>query len=102
MTLLQRFFSWRSDILERRPGEGQERLYNLSDNHPITQRECYEWLASYLHRPVPPLGAAPADRKRGNSNKRVSSAKLKALGWSPRYPTFQAAMTESILPALVL
>lgn len=89
--------------LEKTPLEAEgPRLYNLSDNHPLTQRDCYEWLASYLGRPIPLLGAAPAERKRGNSNKRVSSDKLQALGWSPRYPTFQAAMAESILPALAL
>ena len=85
------------------PGEGSSaRIFNVSDNHPATQRECYEWLASNLDRPVPPRGAAPAKRKRGESNKRVSSTRLQALGWSPRYPTFQVAMRESILPALGL
>jgi hypothetical protein len=39
-------------------------------------------------------------RKRGNSNKRVSSAKLQALGWTPRYPDFATAMSQSILPNL--
>lgn len=76
-------------------------IYNVSDHHPLTQRECYEWLAGHLRRPVPPLGKS-INRKRGNTNKRVSSAKLQALGWSPRYPTFQKAMLESILPALRL
>jgi nucleoside-diphosphate-sugar epimerase len=83
---------------------GQEgvgaRIYNVSDNHPLTHRECYEWLASHLGRPLPPSGIAPGERKRGQSNKRVSSARLQGLGWSPQYPTFQAAMIESILPAL--
>lgn len=73
-------------------------IFNVSDNHPISQRECYEWLASQLQRPIPPAAPAPVERRRGNSNKRVSSAKLHGLGWSPRYPTFQLAMTESIVP----
>jgi hypothetical protein len=38
-------------------------------------------------------------RKRGESNKQVSNRKLRALGWAPRYPTFESAMTESILPS---
>ena len=38
-------------------------------------------------------------RKRGNSNKRVSNAKLRGLGWSLRYPTFPEAMEKSILPS---
>lgn len=75
-------------------------IYNVSDDHPFTQRECYEWLAATLQRPVPPSVRNSVERKRGNSNKRVSSEKLQRLGWSPRYPTFQRAMTESILPAL--
>ncbi len=79
----------------------EPQIYNVSDNHPLTQRECYEWLAEYLRRPVPPE-AEPGERKRGRTNKRVSSARLQALGWSPRYPTFQKAMTDSILPALRL
>ena len=38
-------------------------------------------------------------RKRGDSNKRVSNKKLRALGWIPRYPTFAEAMHESVLPS---
>ena len=78
---------------------GERRIFNLADNHPISQRECYEWLADRLGRPLPPVSLAAAKRRRGNSNKRVSSAKLHALDWLPRYPTFQIAMAESILPA---
>jgi hypothetical protein len=37
--------------------------------------------------------------KRGQSNKRVSNRKLRALGWEPRYPTFEVAMSENILPS---
>ncbi|MGI9087959.1 MAG: NAD-dependent epimerase/dehydratase family protein [Chthoniobacterales bacterium] len=77
----------------------EAQIYNVSDNHPISQRECYQWLAAHLRRPVPPMATGAPARKRGNSNKRVSSTKLQALGWAPRYPTFQIAMTESILPA---
>ncbi|MEO5720716.1 MAG: NAD-dependent epimerase/dehydratase family protein [Chthoniobacterales bacterium] len=75
------------------------RLFNISGNHPISQRACYEWLAERLARPVPPASSTAPLRRRGNSNKRVSSARLHALGWTPRYPTFQSAMAESILPA---
>lgn len=73
-------------------------IYNVSDHHPLTQRQCYEWLAAHLHRPLPPTVASPVERKRGATNKRVSSAKLQALGWSPQFPTFQEAMRRSILP----
>lgn len=76
------------------------RVFNVADGNPLTIRECYEWLARELDQPMPPASAVAAPRKRGNSNKRVSSAKLQALGWTPRYPDFAAAMTKSILPNL--
>ena len=78
-------------------GAGARRIFNVSDNHPISQRECYEWLARRMGKPLPPISSAAAERRRGNSNKRVSSARLHALGWAPRYPTFQIAMAESVL-----
>ena len=84
-------------LIEQQIAAGE--IYNVADHHPLSQRECYEWLAAHLEPPLPPSVDAVGERKRGNSNKRVSSAKLQALGWSPRYPTFQAAMTGSILPA---
>jgi nucleoside-diphosphate-sugar epimerase len=64
--------------------QGQSGIYNVSDNHPQSQRSCYEWLACHLDRPIPPQSATVSRRKRGNSNKRISSAKLQALGWTPR------------------
>ena len=72
-------------------------IYNVSDNHPILQRDAYAWLAAHLGRPLPPTVAPAAERKRGNTNKRVSSDKLQALGWHPRYPTFATAMTAASL-----
>jgi nucleoside-diphosphate-sugar epimerase len=77
------------------PGGG---IYNVVDDQPILQSECYHWLAERLNRPVPPLGRSTSKRKRGESNKRVSNAKLRALGWVPRYSTFEEAMGKSILP----
>ena len=77
---------------------GERRVYNVADGEPITERECYDWLSRHFDRPLPPVASAPLERKRGNSNKRVSSAKLQALGWTPRYPDFASAMAQSILP----
>ena len=78
----------------------QLRIFNVADGNPLSIRECYEWLARRLDRPLPPVSSSDRPRKRGNSNKRVSSAKLQALGWTPRYPDFGSAMVESILPNL--
>ncbi len=72
---------------------------NVTDNQPITQREAYEWLATRLHRPLPAVANEPGERKRGASDKRVSNRKLRALGWEPKFPSFQRGMEESVLPA---
>ena len=74
-------------------------IFNVVDDQPILQSDCYRWLAQRLNRPVPPIGKAKELRKRGDSNKRVSNAKLRGLGWTPRYPTFADAMEKSILPS---
>lgn len=76
------------------------RIFNVADGNPLSARDCYQWLASQLNRALPPTTDTVLPRKRGNSNKRVSSAKLQALGWTPRYPDFATAMTKSILPNL--
>jgi nucleoside-diphosphate-sugar epimerase len=78
---------------------GAAEIYNVVDDQPILVSECYDWLTGELHLPKPPTGVASKSRKRGNSNKRVSNKKLRALGWRPKYETFQKAMRESILPA---
>ena len=75
-------------------------IYNVADHHPILLSECYRWLANKLNRPLPPTGRLAPKRKRGESNKRVSNAKLTAIGWTPRYTTFADGMEKSVLPAL--
>jgi len=72
-------------------------IYNVVDDRPMLQSECYRWLAQRLNRALPPIGKSTGQRKRGDSNKRVSNAKLRNLGWSLRYPTFADAMEKSIL-----
>jgi nucleoside-diphosphate-sugar epimerase len=74
-------------------------IYNVVDNQPILQCECYRWLAAKLNQPFPPTATSTATRKRGRSDKRVSNAKLRDLGWAPHYPTFSQAMEQSILPS---
>ena len=74
-------------------------LFNLSDSHPLTQRDCYESLSRIFSRPVPPSGPRDPDRKRGWTHTRVSNAKLRALGWEPRFPSFLDAV-DSIASTL--
>ncbi len=75
-------------------------IYNVVDDQPMLQTECYRWLAQRLDRPLPPIGKSTGSRKRGDSNKRVSNAKLRSLGWNLRYPTFVDAMEKSILRSI--
>lgn len=83
-------------LLLNRPTSTGE-IYNVVDDQPILQSECYRWLAVKLDRPVPPLGSSTPTSKRGVTNKRVSNAKLRATGWTPQYPTFAEAMGKSIV-----
>lgn len=67
-------------------------IYNVADDRPLTQRECYEWLAAHFGRPLPPPAPPDYDRKRGWTHKRVANAKLRALGWRPAFPSFFEAV----------
>jgi nucleoside-diphosphate-sugar epimerase len=83
-------------LLLSREAEGAQ-IYNVVDDQPILQSECYRWLAQRLNRPLPPTGRSMQERKRGDSNKRVSNVKLRALGWTPRYPSLAEGMEKSVL-----
>jgi len=74
-------------------------IYNVVDDQPLLQSECYHWLAQRLNRPLPPTRKSEQPSKRGDTNKRVSNAKLHQIGWTPDYPTFRDAMEKSILPS---
>ena len=67
-------------------------IFNVSDDEPMTQHAVYAWLAAHFQKPLPPTGPIPTDRKRGWTSKRVSNARLRALGWTPRYPSFRDAV----------
>src|SRR5205809_359408 len=82
-------------------GELQERqIYNVVDNQPMLQSDCYRWLAQRLNRPLPPFRELTGQRKRGDTNKRVSNAKLRSLGWTLQYAKFAEGMEKSILTGL--
>jgi nucleoside-diphosphate-sugar epimerase len=75
------------------------RLFNVVDNTPLTQRECYEGLSAILGLPLPPEAPPELDRKRAWTNKIVSNAALRETGWSPLYPSFLDAVQHD--PILV-
>ena len=86
-------------LLLNREAETSGQIYNVVDDQPLLQSECYRWLAQRLNRTLPPVRESDQQRKRGDTNKRVSNAKLRRLGWVSQYPTFQDAMGKSILPS---
>lgn len=94
-------------------GTGKEnagQVFNVVDDEPVLQSECYRWLAAKLNRPLPPVGTpvlsgvegSTSKRKRGQTNKRVRNAKLRAVGWVPRFRTFAEGMEKSVLPSFNL
>ena len=86
-------------VLVNQEAQDSAQIYNVVDDQPILHSECYRWLAQRLNRPLPPIRKSEKVRKRGDTNKRVSNAKLRRLGWTPRYSTFADAMEKSILPS---
>lgn len=64
-----------------------EPLYNLVDATPAAEEEVLRWLARRLDAPTPRWIANAPPPRRGN--KRVDSARLRASGWRPEYPSFR-------------
>jgi nucleoside-diphosphate-sugar epimerase len=89
-------------LLLNRAAQSSAQIYNVVDDEPLLQSECYRWLSQKLNRPLPPMRKSDQPRKRGDTNKRVSNAKLRRLGWTPQYPAFADAMSKSILPSFAL
>ncbi len=83
---------------------GATGIFNVSDDTPMTQREIYGSLAAHFARVLPPSGPVDSNRKRGVTSKRVSNARLRALGWSAKYPSFCDAVKDDgeLLTALGL
>jgi len=79
-------------LLQLPRSEGGGQIYNVTDGHSPTQRECYESLARFLDRPPPPEVAPAEKSKRALTHKRVSNEKLCATGWSPAYPSLIDAL----------
>ena len=61
-------------------------------------------MAQRFSRPEPPtLAANLSTKKRGWTNKRVSSLKLQATGWTPKYPTYPDALEHDrdLVPSIL-
>jgi len=72
---------------------------NVVDDTPAPRAEILAWLSERLGIPLSNSALSP-EARRGRSNKRVSNAKLRALGWVPAYPSYREGFGRSVLPAL--
>ena len=75
------------------------RIFNVVDDTPAPRKEILQWLSARLGLPLS-NSASSANTKGRRSNKRVSNAKLRALGWAPAYPSYGEGFERSVLPAL--
>ncbi|MGJ8696980.1 MAG: NAD-dependent epimerase/dehydratase family protein [Verrucomicrobiaceae bacterium] len=78
-------------FLSRKKAPG---IFNVADNHPMSQLETYRGLADLLSKPLPPSGEKNTSRKRAWTHKQVLNHKLTSLGWQPDYPSFLDAAKE--------
>lgn len=69
-------------------------IYLASDDQPTTQDEFYGWLCPRLGLPKPAEPSADAASKAFAESKRCANAKLKRLGWIPKYPGYQEGYGE--------
>ena len=86
-------------LLAQRRHEYRGEIFNVVGDAPIKAIEACEWLAPRLRKPLPAAAVTDRPSTRSETNKQVSNQKLRALGWTPRFPTFELAMSESILPS---
>jgi electron-transferring-flavoprotein dehydrogenase len=56
---------------------------NVTDDLPALQMEVVNWIRTRHNVPMLPLAVTDA------SGKRISNARLKALGWHPKYPSYK-------------
>lgn len=64
-------------------------LYVGVDNQPTPSCEIYDWLAEQLSAPEPDRKEPTEASRLMRSNKRISNAKVRALGYTFKYPTYK-------------
>lgn len=67
-------------------------VFNVSDNHPLSQLECYQGLSDYFDKPLPPTGEKNTSRKRAWTHKRVLNHKIRKTNWEPTFPRYFDAL----------
>jgi nucleoside-diphosphate-sugar epimerase len=68
-------------------------VYCVADDRPATQRETGSWLCQRLGLPLPPTVPLASLHESLRGDRAVRNARLKALGWRPRYPDFEAGFS---------
>jgi nucleoside-diphosphate-sugar epimerase len=77
----------------------QRGIFNVVDDVPMTQRECFTVLSRRFAKSLPSVAEPDMNRKRAWTNKRLSNTKLRATGWVPRYRSYFEALDRD--PELV-
>ena len=62
-------------------------IYNVVDDHPVTYKELFEYLAALVDGPSPAPGGSVFLPPFACRNDR-----LKALGWAPAYPSYRSGL----------
>lgn len=82
---------------------GNPGIYNVCDETPLRQRDCYEQFDRRFGLGVPGVQLPDKGRTRGWSDKRVSCQSLRSLGWCPRYASYFEALDNDreLLPSIM-
>lgn len=79
--------------LERaQPGE----VLNVADDTPAPHEEVVTWLCARLGLPLPPTTPLEALPPTLRGDRSIRNARLRALGWAPRYPSYREGF-EAVL-----
>lgn len=68
-------------------------VYCVADDRPATQGETVGWLCSRLGLPLPPTVPLASLHETLRGDRAVSNARLKTLGWVPRYADFSTGFS---------
>jgi len=90
-------------LLQQPKDKVNGQIYNTTDDHSPTQRECYESLAKFFDKPLLPEAPPVEGSKRARTHRRISNEKLSATGWRPTYPTLLDALKNDaeLVPSFI-
>ncbi|GHG91125.1 GNAT family N-acetyltransferase [Comamonas sp. JC664] len=68
-------------------------VFCVADDRPAPTEEPVAWLCERLGIPMPPRVPLDSLNETVRGDRAISNARLRALGWAPRYPDFIAGYT---------